>query len=87
MKPTTRDTGLTGAGKGDKSRVQNCTAYRKNYAAINWRRNELYPIILDCDRCGDRVNLKDATKDVMYLVLCPKCTDEVAHFRANSDPI
>jgi hypothetical protein len=33
---SSRDMGLTGAGKGDKTRVSDVKAFRRNFDEINW---------------------------------------------------
>lgn len=69
-----------GAGKGDKSRVSNTKAYRANYSEIDWQHKNpanLYIIHVDCDKCGDSVNLRDAVTTAKYLVLCSECFREL----------
>lgn len=60
-----------GAGKGDKSRVQNVKAYRANYADINWHRDTLVGC---CERCAVPVTLTSVhCHRPAYDLLCPAC--------------
>lgn len=79
MESHTRNFGLTGAGKGDKSRVTDAKAYRDNHAQIDWQHTKVtktgpaYVNLVDCDKCGNRVNLLDARQTDLYHLLCPDC--------------
>lgn len=53
MKPTTRDTGLIGAGKGDACRITDRKSYRANWDLIDWKRENTKPAFEISSKCDE----------------------------------